>query len=112
MEQSLSSVLPACPAQTCSEQAPEAGSAKDSSSSESEEGSRKRKQSSSASSSSSSSTRKSKLRNAIRKLTADVAELAEGIESQQELEEENQRLVALSIALAAENQILRSALET
>lgn len=101
------------PAATSSEQAP-AGSPKSSSSSseseEDEEGSRKRKQSSS--SSSSSSTRKSNLRGAIRKLRADVAELAEGIQSQQELEEENQRLVALADALAEENQILRSALET
>ena len=40
--------LLAAPAGTCSEQAPEAGSAKDSSSSESEEGSRKRKRSSSS----------------------------------------------------------------
>ena len=109
------------PAGTRPEQAPQPGSAKDSSSSESpeagsakdssssEEGSRKRK---SSSSSSSSSTRKSKLRNTIRQLTKDVTELAEGLQSQQNLEEENQRLVALADGLAAENQMLRSALET
>ena len=100
----------------CPKRAAEAGSAKDkkassSSSSESEAGSRKRKRSSSSSSSSSSSTRKSKLRVAIPKLRADVADLAEGIVSHQELEEENERLVELTNALTEENQVRRAALQ-
>ena len=103
-------MLDAPPGTPCPKRAAEAGSAKDSSS-ESEAGSRKRKRSSSSSSSSSSSTRKSKLRVAIQKLRADVADLAEGIVSHQELEGENERLVELTNALTEENRVLRAALE-
>lgn len=109
-------MLDAPPGTPCPKRAAEAGSAKDkkassSSSSESEAGSRKRKRSSSSSSSSSSSTRKSKLRVAIQKLRADVADLAEGIVSHQELEGENERLVELTNALTEENRVRRAALQ-
>ena len=97
-------MLDAPPGTPCPKRAAEAGSAKDkkassSSSSESEAGSRKRKRSSSSSSSSSSSTRKSKLRVAIQKLRADVADLAEGIV------EENR---VLGAALRGESKIVLS----
>ena len=59
-------------------------SSSSSSESSSEAGNGKRKRSSSSSSSSSSSARKSKLRVAIRKLRAEVADLAGGIVSHQE----------------------------
>ena len=72
----------------------------------------KRKRSSSSSSSSSSSTRKSQLRVAIRKLRMEVADLAEGIASHQELEEENEKLLELTNALREENQAPRAALQT
>ena len=105
-------MLGAPPGTPCPKRAAEAGSAKDKkASSSSSSGSRKRKRSSSSSSSSSSSTRKSKLRIAIQKLRADVADLAEGIVSHQELEGENERLVELTNALTEENRVRRAALQ-
>lgn len=49
---------------------------------------------------------------ASQKLRADVADLAEGIVSHQELEEEKERLVELTNALTEENRVLRAALQT
>ena len=76
-------LLDAPPGTPCPKRADKKASSSSSSEYSSEAGNGKRK-SLSSSSSSSSSTRKCKLRVAIRKLRAEVADLAEGIQSHQE----------------------------